>query len=129
MELNITEFFNNECPRDFSASCAEIGQDAGRVTYSAAKETAPEYNFLDTPEKQEAYRENLRSLGFGDDADKFSALELNAIFLQDISASIRDFEIDGGIDWSEYYELSEQGVLSGALFQANDGRIYFSFEE
>lgn len=38
MEINITTFFNNAAPMDYSASIAEIGDDAGPSTWRAANE-------------------------------------------------------------------------------------------
>ena len=36
MQINITRFFNEACPRDYSASAAEIGENAGADTWRAA---------------------------------------------------------------------------------------------
>ncbi len=87
MELNITEFYNNTCPRDYSASVAEIGANAGHDTWRAACEDSPDYMILDTDDKLQAMREHVR--GFGEWSDEeiaaWTDVELNALLLQFIA--------------------------------------------
>lgn len=127
MEINITKFFNEARPRDYSASCAEIGQDAGRITWRAACDDSAEYMLIDTDEKRDTFHAHVR--GFGawsdDEINAWSDIELNALFIQLVSADIRESGLDAGIDWPEYYEQAEHGTVSGNLFRADDGQIYY----
>lgn len=54
MELNITRFYNTARPRDYSASVAERGNNAGPATWLAACEDSPDYMILDTDDKRQA---------------------------------------------------------------------------
>lgn len=131
MEINITEFYKTACPSDYSASVAEKGQNAGADTWRAACDDAPDFNLLDTEEKRQALRDLVK--GFGawspEEIAAWSDTEVNALFIQLASGDIREkAEIDGGLDWPEYYALSEAGTLSGTLFQGGDGEIYYSLD-
>ena len=137
MELNITRFFMEASPRDYSASMAEIGQDAGRVTWAHAIEDTPDYFLLDTDEKRESFRAFVRSSGGWTDEEiaAWTDEELNALLLQWVSGDMREpvgFEL--GTDttdeqWLEYERQSEQGQVSGRLFKGTDGQIYFYIGE
>lgn len=123
MEINITQFYNDANPATYSASMAELGDNAGRITWNNAM-GAPA--LLDTPDKLEAMRAWAKSSGGWDDAEiaAWSDLELNALFIQLVSGDIREKE---GMTWEEYQALSEAGTVSGALFEA-DGQIYYILE-
>lgn len=129
MELIITKFWNEACPKDYSASVAEIGVNAGTDTWQAAKDDAGDYNLLDTPEKLEAFRAFVRSSGGWNDKEiaEFSNTDLNALCIQWISGDIREVpDMDLSCwDWNYYNELAEQGRISSRLFEGIDGEIYF----
>ena len=134
MELDITEFFRNATPRDYSASAGEIGQDAGRITWGHACEDAPEYPILDTEEKREAFRAFVRSSGGWDDEGirAWSDNELSALLIQWISGDMRECEIGPNstdAEWHEYERLAMEGVCSSRLFRGSDGRVYFYIGE
>jgi hypothetical protein len=61
VEIDITDFFDQCAPMDYSASVAEIGQNAGPDTWRAACDDAPEWNLLNTEEKRDAWREFVRT--------------------------------------------------------------------
>ncbi len=113
MELNITRFYRDACPRDYSASVAEIGRNAGPDTWRAANDDSDEYPILDTPEKREAFREYIKGFGAWDDTEiaGFTYTALNALCIQFIAGDIREHGLD-----------SENG---GNLFEGVDGEIYF----
>lgn len=130
MEINITRFFNEACPRDYSASVAEIGKDAGIATWSAACEDSADYMMLDTEEKREAYRDHARGYGGWEDEEiaSWSDVELNALFIQDISAELREFRELANSDWKEWEALCEAGTCSGRLFGGPfsiSGEVFF----
>lgn len=127
MELDITEFFNEARPADYSASVAELGAHAGEITWNRALVAARRWNLLDTPDKQAAFRAHVRGFGAWSDAEieGFSLVELNALLIQLIAGDIREARLDNRTTWAEY-EASGNG---GALFQGTDGRVYYSLSD
>lgn len=131
MEINITRLFAPDvfAPRDYSASVAEIGHDAGPSTWLAACEDAADYGpMLDTADRLEAARNHFE--GFGawdrDEIDAWTDNEVNAIFLQEVAASMREFTDDlQSWDWTVYETESSRGNVNGSLYQGTDGRVYF----
>lgn len=122
LEINITDFFNSECPSDYSASRAEIGDNAEQDIWQAANEC--EYNFI-TDDTREEVRTHFAYL-FAEIAS-WPDSELNALLIQDISENMRDF-LGFGVttdawDWDSY-ENSEN--VSHRLFKGDDEEIYFS---
>ena len=128
MEIDITRFFEECAPRDYSASVAEIGQDAGAVTWAAACEDAPEFALLDTPEKRDAFRDYVRGFGAWTDAELsgWTDTELGALFLQLIAGDIREAGLDTAApDWAEYEAGAQAGRYSGNLYRGDAGRVYY----
>ena len=131
MELNITEFFNAANAFDYSASCAELGENAGGITWNNAKNA--DFNLLDSEEKREHFKEYIRGFGAWSD-DEISAWtnsELNALCIQLVSGDIREFEELAESDWNMWQELSERGTVSGNLYGGPlsiDGQIYYCME-
>lgn len=113
MEIKITNFYRNACPRDYSASVAEIGRNAGADTWNAAIEDSENYPILDTDEKREAFRDYIKGFGAWDAAEiaAFTDTALNALCIQFVSGDIREHGLD-----------NENG---GNLYQGTDGEIYF----
>ena len=130
MELNITHFFTTAEPRYYSASQAELGPDAGRITWENARDSG--YNLLDTDDKREAARQHFALYGAWTEEEiaAWSDTELNAITIQDISAAMRDSGMDQtSWDWAEYERQADAGQVSGALFRGDDGEVYFYLGE
>lgn len=130
MELNITEFFRTAAPMDYSASAAELGDDAGRQTWRAALEDSPDYPLLDTEEKREAFRDHIRGLGAWDDAEvaTWSNRELVALLLQMIAGDIRDADLSpdsDDADWIAYEARAAAGQCASNIFRADDGAVYY----
>jgi len=111
MEIDITRFYNEAAPMDYSASVMEIGDDAGPSTWRAAMEDAPDYNLLDTNDKREAFRRHISGFGAwsAEEIAAWSDTELNALFMQLISGDIRSGETDR--IWSDgdqtFYSLGD----------------------
>ena len=125
MEINITSLFTDGeySPRDYSASVAEIGNNAGQITWQTAMES--EYGFLDTPEKLDAFRDHIQ--GFGawseDEIAAWNVTECNALFVQLVSGDIREAGLDvDNPDWDEY-EANDN--ITHNIFQGIDGEIYY----
>ena len=126
MEIDITDFFNNAEPMDYSASVAEIGQNAGADTWRAAVADAPDHDFLDDDTKREAFKSYISEFGAWDEDDinAWSHDELNALFIQFVSSDMREMGTD---DWDEYQREAEAGQVSGRLFASCD-RVYYSLD-
>ena len=56
-EINVTRFFRTAEPSDYSASVAELGTNAGRITWGNATREAAESPLLTTEEEIEAMRD------------------------------------------------------------------------
>lgn len=133
MELDITEFFRNVAPMDYSASVAEIGQDAGSQTWRAACEDSEDYPILDNEEKREAFRAFIRSSGGWNDAEitAMSDRDLNALCIQWIAGDMRNGGLHADMtaaDWKDYQARAESGECSGSIFGGPlsvDGQVYF----
>lgn len=133
MEIDITSFVNECDAFQFSASAAELGQDAGKITWSNAVEEGTNSPLLTTPEQIEALRDYMRNMGAWDD-DEIAAwddAECNALFIQYISGNLREIEglctddDTGEINWAKVEELESEGDISGGIYPASDGRFYF----
>ena len=131
MELNITRFFNEAAPMDYSASVAEIGNNAGRYTWRAACDDAPDYSdLLNTEYKRQAFRDYVKEFGAWHDEEiaTWNDTELTALLIQFISGDIREAGIGPESDadeWIEYQERSENGQISGRIFKGNDNNVYY----
>lgn len=128
MEIDITEFFMNAAPMDYSASVAEIGQDAGPCTWNAAKEDSAEYMILDTEDKRQAFQEYVKGFGAWSDEEiaAWSEIELNALCMQFLAGDMREANIGGpDTDWDAYDADCREGVAVGRIYKGDDGRVYF----
>ena len=131
MEINITKFFNEAEPSDFCSSVAEMGQNAGAYTWKYAIEAAEdEYQFLDTVEKQQAFRDHVRAFGAwtDDQINSWQVVELDALFIQFVSGDIRSSEGLTNKDWELYKKEWESGQCSGQMFYRHDGEIYYQLD-
>lgn len=136
MDLNITAFWNalktDVSPRDYSASRAEIGDDAGPVTWGHAVEDSTDYLMLDDEEKREAFRDHVRGFGGWSDEEiaAWSDTELNALLIQMISGDVREVpDMDGpsNWDWDLYEKHAERGMCSGRIGRGVDPTQVFYY--
>jgi|SRR5690625_98511 len=131
MDIDITDFFNECSPMVYSASRAEIGDNAGAVTWRAACDDAPDWPLLDTDAKRQAFREYVRSFGAwtDDEIAAWTNVELTALFIQMVSGDMREFEALTNGDWFLWGRLANDGTVGGNLFGGPlsvDGRVYYS---
>lgn len=117
MELNITRPFGAAGMIDYSASAAEIVQDAGAVTWKAACDDSAEYMMLDTEEKRVAFREHVA--GFGawepEEVTRWSDAELNALLLQMIAGDVREAKLDRDSDSRDWKRYQRRAQTASAL--------------
>ena len=128
MEIKITEFFKSAAPMDFSASIAEIGENAGEQTWRAALEEAEDTQLLTSPQEIEAFREFAISSGFSE--AYLPDTELQALFIQWIAGDMREMGLKrssdfDSINWEEIEEAQEQGQIPSNIFRGIDDEIYF----
>ena len=134
MELNITNWFNSRrmSSRYLSASVAEIGDNAGQITWEASQEEVEDWILLDTEEKKDAFRAFVKSSGGWSEEETaaWNDAELNALLLQWIAGDIREAGLDcEDPDWISYQNLIDHGQVAGNLFggpMSTDGQVYFS---
>lgn len=131
-EIEITEFFKNAAPKDYSASVAEIGENAGQYTWQAACDDSDDWNMLDTDEKRDEFRKFVKSSGGWTEEEiaAWSDKELNALFIQWVSGDMRECGLDGSdrlsdSAWEQYEELAERGTVPSNLFRTEDNNVYF----
>lgn len=142
MEININQLVNSRAP-NFFYSVHEGGENAAQDSWDAAKEAAKYVPLLRTPQELEAMRGWARSSGgwTREEIETWDAEELNALFLQLISAETRE----AGWDSLEEAEWTEDGELIGRfldvpkeewepaegcnIFRGSDGNLYFSLYE
>ena len=131
MEINITKFFNEACPKDYSASVAEIGENAGAATYQAALDDADDYHMLDSTEKREAFKSFVAEFGAWDDEEinAWGMTELEALLIQFISGDMREAGLDvESPDWEQYELDSTNGQCAGRIFRGDNNQIYFDLQ-
>jgi hypothetical protein len=133
MEINIASLLSRSDfdPAECSGSRAELGDDAGRITWqnSMAAAAVPPV-LLDTPEKLDAMRDFARSSGgwTQEEVDAWSAQEVNALLVQWVAGDIRQAFDDAepaDWDWVDYEKRAERGSVPSNLSRGADGAVYF----
>ena len=109
MELNITKFMNYCRPSRYSGSVAELGKNAGKITWQ---------NSLDCPatlitneEEAQALKGHLRGFGAWEDEEieAWTMKELNALMVQLVAGDLREGDQDGRIIYPEDTTEPEKG--------------------
>lgn len=136
MEIDITSFFENADPFEFSHSRAEGGPNAGPETWQAALREGAETPLLTTPEQLDALRDHVRGYGAWEAAEiaAWSPAECNALFIQLISGHIRESGLDQATtedspEWTAYQEGAEEGRWGGSISRSDDGRIWYYLDD
>ena len=132
MEIDVTALFAGDyAPRDYSASVAEIGADAGPTTWRHSCEDSADCMLLDTEEKREAFRSFVRDSGGWTDAEisAWPDIELNALCLQWVAGDVREtfdhVRAFSDITPQQWADAESRDDVPGRLFRADDGRIFF----
>ena len=133
MEIDITDFAMTAEPSEFSASEAELGQSAGKITWANANCEAASAPFLTTDAAFDGFYAWIKGFGAWDDDEikAWTPIECNALLVQYISGDLRELtelcpgDDEYGIDWSEALPLQERGTISSNIYKGDDGRLYF----
>ena len=112
-------------------SVANLGQDAGELTWRASQRHASALSL--TAEQKEALRDFVRSSGGWDEEEiaAWSEADLTALCVQWISGDVREgFGDDlpddpAEWDWEDYAERAERGSVSSTLY-LHDGKLFWS---
>lgn len=130
MEIDVTDYVLGTEHADISASIAEKGQNAARLTWDVAKAETAARPLLKTPAEVESAADWLA--GFGADWNLSDPAGVQALFAQFVSGDVREAQSlhyaedqPGEIDWPEYRKDQEEGRCSGYLFLGAGDRIYF----
>lgn len=128
--INITRFFDAATPSRYSASKAEIGENAGPVTWGNAVKDSSKWSFLDTDEKRDRFRDWISGYGAWskEEIDAWSDLELNALFVQWIAGDMRECGMHKGMDDEEWVEITVKqvkGTYPSNIYRTEDGQVYF----
>jgi hypothetical protein len=126
MECEVSFLAEIDCMQ-LSGSRAELGQDAGQLTWRNALELAGRHP-LATWENDEEIRGYFRDYGAWDleEIAAWSHLEMSAMLLQEAAANYRDFEEHCSEDWEEYTRQAEQGRIRGQLWVDGD-KVFCAF--
>lgn len=133
MEIDITAFVRNAEPSDFSASRAELGNDAGKITWNNAVREASTTRLIGADDRAE-FESWAREFGAWskEEIEGWSLDDCNALLIQYISGNLREMESlcysnddEFGIDWSEAEKLSSTGTIGGNIFKGDNGAVYF----
>lgn len=133
MEIDITAFVRTAETHELSSSVAELGKDAGKITWNNALAEATSTQLIGAEDRDE-FESWAREFGAWsrEEITAWSLDECNALLIQYISGDLNELESlcysdtdDFGIDWAEAEKLSQAGTIGGNIFKSTDGHVYF----
>jgi hypothetical protein len=126
MEIDVTDYIRDTEHYEISASAAELGPDAGQITWRNAMRAGESAPLLTTPEQFAEFRAHMRQYGAWsrEDIDAWSDVECNALVAQEVSHAWREIESlasdgDGAINWDRVQDLCDYGRIIGCLFRGD----------
>jgi len=125
IEIDVTHMVDDaDGMRLLFGSIAELGDNAGRITWQNSCEYAAEHPLL-TPEQFDDARDYFRDCGVweDDEIDAWMPEEIQGMVTQEVAARIREMEHFDS--YEEYMEAAQAGRCSGAVYRGDDGRFYF----
>ena len=130
MKIDITDLISEDLGM-FSGSAAELGDNAGQITWRNALEYVTGNPIVPNADAARDYFESFGAWS-ADELKAMSDQEINALALQFIAGDVREIEgkcadDNGEIDWQEYGELASAGQLPGAYYAYN-GRVYMDMD-
>lgn len=133
MEIDITDFIRNAETHELSGSVAELGQDAGKITWNNAVREAEFTQFI-TETTRDQFESWARYFGAWEYAEiaAWSLDECNALLIQYIAGDLNELgslcysdSDEFGINWKKAERLSNEGTIGGHIFKGDNGRVYF----
>jgi hypothetical protein len=115
MEIDVTPILSENC-RMLSASRAELGENAGRITWNNCLKLAKRLPLV-TNENRDEIRKHFGEYGAWEREEiaAWSDVELSALIWQEAAADMRHFQEHCNFDVSVYEEHCESGKVSGRL--------------
>jgi hypothetical protein len=126
MDINITHMVDDSDDMPMlSGSRAELGSDAGRITWRNAVAYAKEQPLLRTAEQRTEARRWLKGFGAWSTTEigAWSDEELNGLICQFIAGDIREMEAFDTIE--EFKAACEAGTASGRIYQSGDQWFFY----
>jgi hypothetical protein len=126
MEIDVTHMVADEDEMPgLSGSVAELGKDAGKITWNNSVAYAADRPLLTTNEMRAAARAHFREYGAWtqEEIAAWPDEHLQAITCQDVAAAIREMEV--AEDYEGFQRLCEEGTCSGRLYKGDNDRWYF----
>lgn len=133
--MDISALARSINPRLYSGSVAELGPNAGPLTWEAASRDA--LPLFGDQFNREAFNAFFAGFGAWDDAE-LAALtdeQCAGLMLQFISADLRECEFSDwppvfSDSWWQCYEsAARDGVVSSRFFRASDGSIHYELTD
>jgi hypothetical protein len=130
MEIDVTKLIKSFDPYSISSSVWEMGDRVTQITWGNALDEAKAQPLLTTEEQLQAARDHFKGYGAwsGEELAAMTALEINALLIQDVAASVREFEHlgdDGDIFDPEVIQALENGDLSGRVYPVGDQAFFY----
>lgn len=115
-EIDVTPILSEDCSL-LSASQAELGPDAGKITWTNCLALAERLPLI-TDENRDDVRDHFRSYGAWecDEIEAWTDIELSAMVWQEAAASMREFQDYCDSDLEKYERECERGTISGRLW-------------
>ena len=132
MKIDVTDFLASTDCSMLSGSVAELGDNAGRITWQNSINTVKEFNPLPDDAALQEFRDWLRPWGGWDDAEiaAMSDEHLRALCVQWIASDWREcFDCDSNAaDWADYETRASEGQCPSSFYRDDTGRIFWSME-
>ena len=117
IEIDITALKEKNL-KNYSASCHEIGDNAGQITWNNAKNS--ELSFITEENKQECI-DYFNEYGCWNNLKEWPINKLNGLFIQQASSCLRECE---GMTSDEAEKAREAGQISSNIFE-HENKTYF----
>ena len=132
MDIDVTDFLASTDCSMLSGSVAELGDNAGRITWANSIEASKEFNPLPDADALQEFREWLKPWGGWDDAEiaAMSDDHLRALCVQWIASDWREcFDCDpDAVDWKDYEIRASEGTCPSSFYRNDAGRIIWQME-
>lgn len=125
MEVDITFLHDEDCGL-LSGSIAELGENAGKITWGNCMDMAQDHMDLFPEEQYDEVRDHFREYGAWEEEeiDKWTPQELVAMVIQEGASEMRTFEDHCGGLWEKYEEEASKGSIPGRMGRGDDGETY-----